>query len=109
MAFTGEVFDILNAHFHQREIHADYCKHYSDVIDWPQYAPDLNSCDYLLCVNIKDKTYATNPKSLIELISEIEIPISVLSTEILEQVMDRRKLSAWLSADLEASVIQCLD
>jgi hypothetical protein len=49
---------------------------------WPARSPDLNSCDFYLWGNLKDKVYSNNPQTLVKLKQSIRE--TILSIEVSE-------------------------
>ena len=85
---TRKVFNFLHRHFHDRVIALNFPKEKHCGMDWPPYSPDLNPCDYFLWGYIKDKVYSQTPKTLDELVSNIENAFNDISINALEGAID---------------------
>jgi hypothetical protein len=68
---------------------------------WPARSPDLNSCDFYLWGNLKDKVHANNPHTLVELKQSIRETISSIEVSELKLVSDNifKRTEACLRAE----------
>jgi hypothetical protein len=68
---------------------------------WPARSPDLNTCDFYLWGNPKDKVYSNNPHTLVELKQRIRETISSIEVSELELVSNNlfKRLEACLRAE----------
>jgi hypothetical protein len=63
---------------------------------WPAWSPYLNSCDFYLWGNLKDKAFSINPYTLVELKQRIRETISSI------EVSELKLVSANIFMRLEA-------
>jgi hypothetical protein len=84
--------NILNEVFEKRQISRRL---------WPARPPDLNSCDFYLWGNVKDKVYSNNPHTLVELKQSIRETISSIEVSELKLVSNNlfKRLEACLRAE----------
>jgi hypothetical protein len=68
---------------------------------WPARSPDLNSCNFYLWGNLKDKVYSNNPHTLVEHKQRIRETISSIEVSELTLVSNNifKRLKACLRAE----------
>ena len=84
---TKEVFEAIYSVYGNRVIRLGYPKFAHEEIEWSQYSPDLNPCDFFLSGYIKDHCYSKNPTTTEELMKAIRKTVNSILNEILSKVL----------------------
>ncbi|GBL73903.1 hypothetical protein AVEN_230847-1 [Araneus ventricosus] len=85
---TADIFEVFYEHFCTRIIGLDYPSHFQGVIEWPQFSPDLNPCDFYLWDYLNSKRWQTNPKTFPELKAVVTNAVGTIHNEVSSRLMD---------------------